>query len=479
MDFSTIITDGTFQGLVQTGLLERKANDTLFPWLQFRDRFVQQKQGSHEGTDGVMSRPGLIPSDGEPLRAGVDPDPTAFTYEQWTFLIEQYAQTFDIHMPTSVAAAFPHFEQAVSRLALAAGRTLNLLARNAAFNAALAGNTVTVGSHTFNAVTAGTLSVARLNGFTEARVPGTVGASQVRYAAVSSVNPLSITVSGLTNVKVVGYTPTYTLRTGRPDTAGPGTLSITFDTATNVTINARTAVLAIDRSLPIRVGGGSSIDSLSAGTDVVTTASFQSAMVQMRDDYVPYQPDGMMHCDLSPQHQQSLIQDATFQRLYRGKGIGGENVPFQRGVVAELFGLKFFENTECPKPSNVAGGTTAGYSTADRFGAELYVGGTTSGATVIRSLVTGGDALYERYVDLSGLLTEAGLQVRTSGAVARANGITVVADNVQMMIRPPLDRLAQQVSTTYSYQGCFTAAPDGSSTTSAQRFKRVSCIESV
>lgn len=224
LDFSVITSDPNFQAVVNQGIIESRVRDTLFPALMFRERYMRDKKADNEGVDGVISASGLIAPNGAPVKVGTEPDPVTNTFEQWTYLIRRYFQTTDIAMPTSLAAAFSTFSNTLDKMAKAAGQTLNRLARNGLYNAAMSGNTVTVGSKVISGTSTAALPVARLNGFTTARRPGVAGASVVKFDQVSSSNPLPITISGMTNVYVVGYTASVTLPNGEPDQTSPVTL---------------------------------------------------------------------------------------------------------------------------------------------------------------------------------------------------------------------------------------------------------------
>lgn len=478
LDFSLITSDPNFQAVVNQGIIESRVRDTLFPALMFRERYMRDKKADNEGVDGVVSASGLIAPNGAPVKVGTEPDPVTNTFEQWTYLIRRYFQTTDIAMPTSLAAAFSTFSNTLDKMAKAAGQTLNRLARNGLYNAAMSGNTVTVGSKVISGTSTAALPVARLNGFTTARRPGVAGASLVKFDQVSSSNPLPITISGMTNVYVVGYTATVTLPNGEPDQTGPGTLSLVHDSV-STTLSARTAVLANDRTTIQRSGGGDSIDAL-GGSDLFSFADLQAGVARMETNDVPRYADGNYAMDLAIAHKTEIFADDEFQILYRGRGTNeGQNRPYQKFVIAELFGITFYQNNESPRATNVTGASAAGYSEQDRFGGEMYVGGTTSGAEVRRSILSGAECGFEKYVDVSHLLSESGSVIaKTMGVVMSANAIRVIVDEVLMIIRAPIGKAQDDVAVSWMYEGDFFSRTDACSGDS-QRYKRVQCFESV
>ena len=64
--------------------------------------------------------------------------------EQWEARKHLYADSVDVHMPTSAAALANLLLEQTQKLGLGAGQTLNRMSRNAMYNAALAGHTQAV-----------------------------------------------------------------------------------------------------------------------------------------------------------------------------------------------------------------------------------------------------------------------------------------------------------------------------------------------
>ena len=185
-DFSTISQAPEIRALVQENLLERAFHDALFPRLLFRSEAAPQLWPNNVGDSMVFTGTGLITPKARPLTPGSDPAPSTYQAEQWEATLQQYADSIDTHMPTSIAAIANLFLRNAQQLGLAAGQTMNRLVRNRIGNAAGSGQTVFDGT----AAAATTQRVARLNGFTRARRPDLVAGSPVRFTTVSVNNPL-------------------------------------------------------------------------------------------------------------------------------------------------------------------------------------------------------------------------------------------------------------------------------------------------
>ena len=166
-DFSTILQAPEVRALVQQNILERAFHDSLFPRMLFRGEATPVVWPANVGDTMVFTGVGLIKPKMNPLAPGSDPIPSDYQKEQWSAQLQQYADTIDSHMPSSIVAIASLFYRNAQQLGLSAGQTMNRLVRNRLYNAALSGMTVAVGG----TQTGSTLNVARLNGFTTARRP--------------------------------------------------------------------------------------------------------------------------------------------------------------------------------------------------------------------------------------------------------------------------------------------------------------------
>jgi len=462
-DFSTILQTPQVRAVVQSNILEREFHDALFPRMLFRGEATPIEWPLNVGDSMIFSAPGLIAPDMRPARPGTDPTPVTYSVEQWTAQINQYHGTIDTHMPSSIVAIIDLFLRNAQQLGLMAAQSLNRKVRDVMYNAALSGWTVADGAQSATA----SLRVKRLNGFTRARNPNVSGASVVRFDPVSSSNPLAITVfdnGAATSFNVIGYTP------DTPgDEVGPGVLTLSAS-VTNVL--DRAYVISVDRTYLIRPGGGNKVDDL-ISTDIPTLADVREAIAHFWEQNVPEHPDMRFHAHLDPVSQTKLFADDEFQRLMTALP---DYYAYKQFALGEMLNTVFLRNSECPIPSTVNGGSTATFDQSDPFAGELYTNGTTSGLKVHRILFTAQGGVMEYWQNQDALITEAGL----TGAVAEPrisnNGIEIMSDRIQLIIRSPLNRMQDMVAVSWRFVGDWPVRTDAA-TGDASRYKRFLTIE--
>lgn len=463
-DFSVILQSAEVRSIVQENLLERAFHDALFPNLLFRGEVSPVIWPAGIGDTQIFSAPGLMAVNCKPLRPGEDPDPMTYPMEQWTAQLNQYAGAVDTHMPSSMLAIANLFLRNAHQLGMQAAQTLNRIVRDRMYAAALSGWTVADG----NQLATATLRVKRLAGFTRARNPLLSGTNTVRFELVSASNPLSVTVfdnAVATAFTVVGFTP------DTPgDEYGPGTITLNA-AVTNVA--DRGYVISVDRSDMVRVGGGNKVDDVGA-SDIPTLADIRSAIAKFWQDNVPAHPDGRYHAHLDPKSQALIFADPEFQRLMQSLP---DYFPYQEFALGQLLGTVFWRNSECPIAETVVGGTTATYSQDDPFVGELFSNGNpATGIRIHEILFTAQGGILEYYNDLSGLLTEAGIPGKIAEPQITNNGIEVMSERIQLLIRQPLNRLADKVSTAWKFMGDWPVRTDAA-TGGAARYKRMRVIQ--
>ncbi len=469
-DFSAISQDPTIRQLVQENLLERAFHDALFPRLLYRMEASPQLFPGNLGDSILFTGSGLMAAKPRPIVPGVDPSPSSYNSEQWGATVQQYADSIDTHMPSSALAIADLFLRNAHQLGMSAGQSIDRVARDRMFNAALSGATyaatdyISSGNQVLGG-TSGTLNVAYLNGFTKAR--GNSG-NPVRFDTVSSTNPLTISVEhtlGTLTAQVVGYSP---LNPG--DEIGPGTLSLTY--AAGGTVNAQSLVTAADATSIIRAGSRDQSGDIASG-DALTLALIRDAVARLRDQSVPEQADGNYHAHIDPISEAQVFSDANFARLLTSMP---DYYMYSDFTLGKLLGCVFFRNNESLSTNKVirSGGVTPTYSPDDPVAGMLSNFAQT--AKVRRVLFVGGGAINEYYVNANSLISEAGVTGRTGSFNITNNGIRVEANRIQMIIRAPLDRLQQMVSTSYSFIGDFPVRTD-SATGDAARYKRMVCVE--
>jgi len=463
-DFSTILQSPQVRALVQENILERAFHDALFPRLMFRGDATPQLWPGNVGDTMVFTGVGLIRPNLAPLVPGVDPVVSQFPAEQWTATARQYAGTIDTHMPTSIQAIADLFLRNTHQLGLQAGQTLNRLPRNAMYAAALSGQSVMDGA----AGPLATLRVARLNGFTRARRPDLVAGSPVKFDFVSANNPLQVTVAGVVGVQSIIAFAADTAG----DETGPGT--VTFSAP--ITVADRAAIKAVDASFIVRVGGGARVDDITSAS-TLQMRDLRSAMASMRQNNIPEHADGRMHCHLDPVQEAQIYNDPEWQRL-------NTSLPdyfiYKDFAIGQTLGMAMFRNSECPLPETVAGSPTSfvtpslSFSLADPFAGEMI---NPTGVTIHRALVSGQGGVMEYHQDMNQLLTEAGITGRVGEPQINNNGIEVYTDRIQLILRAPLNRLQDQVASSWKFIGDWPVRTDVTSGNLA-RYKRFTTIES-
>lgn len=441
--------------LIQDNTLERMFHDSLYPRLLYRSEAVPELWEANIGERVIFTRTGLLPVSKKPLTPGSDPTPSGYSIEQWEAEANQYGDTIDTHMPTSHVSLAPKFLRNTVQLGLNAGETLNQLVRDRLYRAYLGGNTVNTA-----VVAASTqIPVASLNGFTELLVDG-------RPQPVSPNNPVTAVVQEGTPIpiNVVAAVPDDIL-----NPFGPGTL--TTDVAISIAA-ARTAVLADQRARIIRAGGGDSVDIPAGPTSVLTLQQVINAVARMRDAKVPPCSDGYYHVHLTPTGESQIFADNQWQRLHESLPDGAA---YRDLAIGQLVGCRFYRNTENPNAGNTGTlvATGAQSSASGEVGSEIF---NVDGAEVRRAIVLGGGAVYEKYLDESKYITEAGVTGKIGSFSVVNNGVQVMTNRIRYILRAPLDRLQQVVAQTWSWSGDFSI-PSDQLTTDPARFKRATILE--
>lgn len=464
-DFSIITGSSQIRALVQQNFLQRAFHDALFPLMIFRHECRVKEWPANVGDSMVFSAATLKNVSTAPQRPGVDPTPTDEKYEQWSSTLQTYTRTKDVNMVDSITAIASLFLEKAKLLGLEAAMQINRVVRQSLYNAAESGWTVADGAQA--AVT--TLRVKRLNGFTRARNPELINGSVVAYGPVSNSNPLTVKIydnAGPAYVtrSVVGFTPD-----NAGDETGPGTLTLSGGA---VTVSDRAAVYSADRTDLIRVGGGDKVDDV-GNTDLVLLANIRSMVAKLRGNYVPVHGDGYYHAHGDSISESQLTGDAEFQRLNRGLP---DYYLYKQNVFGTLLGIIFISNVECPTASNVIGGDTATFSMDEQFAPELYNNGNAStGVQLHRILFTGADGVIEYYRDQSPIVSDAGLNGKRGQFSITNNGIQVMTDRIELILRAPVNRTQDTVAMTSRFIGDFPVRPDGGSGNFA-RYKRVNEI---
>lgn len=465
-DFSIISQDPTIRNLVQDNLLSRAFHDALFPRMLFRMEASPEIWPGNIGDVQLFTGKGLMPVSMAPIKPGVDPIPGGFQYEQWSAQLNMYANTIDTNMPTNMVALADLFLSNAATLGLNAAQSMNRVVRDRIYDAALSGQTVCDGAQA--AVTV--LAVKRLNGLTTARNPNLAAGSPVAFAPVSSSNPLAVSITTTTGTAartIIGYSST-----NPGDQIGPGTITLAGGA---VTVNDRGPVITVDASNVIRVGGGKSVDSIT-GADTFTLAAIRSANAYLRQQNVPTFGDGCYHAHLDPVSESQLFDDSDLKQLFTALP---DSNPFQDFAIGRLLGTVFLRDTECPVAETVLGGPLGVYDPNDQFAGELTSNGLPYDGTntkIHRPLFIGQGAVLEKYTDLGLLISDAGVTGKVGEFQITNNGIEVMVERIQLILRAPLDRLQNLVSTSWKFIGDWPVRTDAT-TGGPARYKRTLAVE--
>ena len=449
----------TVVNLIQQGALERAFHDGLFPALHYRAEALFEEWQGNTGVEIFESRPGILAPVVTPMVAGVDPIPVSMAYEQWSAKVDRYGNSSDIHMPTSAVACANLFLRTIHQLGLNAGQSMNRLPRNTLFTKYLSGMTnLTAATAAIDTI----IQVASLNGFTDV-----VTSATVRPTAVSVAVPLQITF-----MVAVPFTRNVIAATPNDATIpnGPGTL--TLSAAVGAIVPIRTPVLAVDHPDTLISGGGFSVDAI-AVADTIVLQDVINACNMLRTHNVQPHEDGLFHAHISPSSNSQLFADNALQRALTALP---DHPFYQQGFIGEIGGIGFFMNTESPTDINTGAFVATG--ALSRFSPEI--GAETRNATGVRIgrvLVTGKGALYERGLDESAYVSEAGVTGKIGEFDIMNAGIKVAVDRVRLILRAPINTMMDTVRASWSCTTGFPVPSDVLSGTGPQRNKRALVIQ--
>ena len=442
--------------IIQDSTLRRTYHDALWPRQLYRMEALVEGWAANQGDTLVETRGSLLPVVSQPLTAGMDPVPVNEAFEQWVVTACQYSNTMDTQMPSSWAALASKFSRDAHTLGLNAGQSLNRLVRNKLYTAYLGGTT-----HANNSATGTSVEVGSINGFTE------VVDANGQLQTVSSANPKSITV-GTDVVDCIGATPS------DPNIPlGAGTLTL----AASTTFVAGEVVTASDAPRQVYSGGGSSTDALT-GTDILTLADIREAVSSLQDNSVPPHEDGFYHCHIVPNGVSQVFGDNEFQRLNE---TNYGDAPYRDFIIGKLIGTYHYRDEENPGVTN--SGTLQTNRPDDapdsRLGSEISADVINKGnVPIIRTIITGGGAIYEKRINENQNLTDAGVTGLVGGFSVQTNGVQVDVDGIRFTIRSPLDRLQQIVTQTWSWSGDWGIPSDINGGKTSARYKRAVIINS-
>lgn len=459
-EFNSPIPEAVFS-IIQQGLMKRQFHDALYPALQYRAEAIPEKWEGNTGSEMFETRVGLLAPITQPLRPGTEPQPQAQSYEQWRASLKQFSGADDVDMKQSATAISNTFLSKINTLGLQAGQSVNRLARNSIIKRYLEGNTVlTVAALNTDTI----LNVASLSGFRESF---NIAAGDIRPQPVAPFKPLVITINGAIVRNVVGWQPN-----DPGDIDGPGRLLL--DAAVGgAGAPIRSPVLSSIRPQVVNIGGGTSVDAISA-SDIVDLQSVINAVAILRDNSVQPHEDGFFHCHISATGNAQLFADPVFQRLNTSLPQG---VQYSQGFVGWIAGVMFFMNTEAPNHRNASGRGRVPTGNLSYYSPEIASETTNAtGVNIGHTLLTGRGAMRETWFDEGQLVSEAGLNGKVGSFQVVNNNISIDLERIRLVIRAPMDRLQQFLSIAWSISTDFPIPTDITATVGPELLKRAIVI---
>ena len=407
------------QAIMQPFMLERTFEDALLPDFLYPALATQRPWSANLGDTRTFTRAGLMAPVTTPV-TGSDPTASTYGFEQFSMTMDQYANSVDTNMLQSAMTLSSKYLEDIQTLGVNAGQSLNRIARGRLYAAYGSGTTWVV---TAQGSASTTCVVKDATGFDKVY-------SNSTFVAVSAGTPLNITINGVANTVTAVNLGTNTLTLGTAVTQAVGDTVVSAAAPYSVRPNAKASRYNL------------------AGSDTATAAAFRAAVAQLRSNNVPT-IGGNYVAHVDPTTESQLYGDADFKQAYQGRG---DSRVFGEMSIGTFLGIDWVRNNEAP-------------TTTD--------GGSGANLTVHRPIVMGADALISGPFDgMQELLIGTGVDsvpyIRFIGPAAGAQ--------VALIVRPPQDRLQQNISTSWSWVGDF-AAPTDITTGTPARYKRAVVIE--
>lgn len=408
------------QAIMQNGLLERTFEDALLPEFLFAAIADNEPWAASMGDTSTRTRTGLLAPKTTPI-TGSDPGPSTYSVEQWSVTMDQYGDSVDTNMLHSAMTLASKYLRDIQTLAIGAGQSLNQIARNKLYRAYAGGRSWATAA----ATTDTTITVANVDGFTHNMVNGVP-------TPVSGANPLNVTIEGVANTV-----------TGASVTTGAGNLTL-GTTRVDVVGDAVVAANAPVSYRPNARDAGTDIIS----TDLATLSLFRAAVTRLRKMNVPT-VNGYYIAHVPPETESQLYADPDFKSALTGR----VDSPVYRDMsIGRFGGIDWVRNNETPSVTSA------------------------TGVVVQRPIVIGeGSLTANPFEDTATLLS--GTEVENVPSIRLFAG-PATGTQVALIIRPPQDRLQQNLSSTWSWVGDFGVPSDVTANGSdAARYKRAVMLE--
>jgi hypothetical protein len=222
----------------------------------------------------------------------------------------------------------------------------------------------------------------------------------------------------------------------------------------------------------VRSAAGASVDAIGPA-DTLTLQQCINAVAFLRRANVQPHDDGFYHAHISPLSMAQLFADPVFQRLNQSLP---EHVIYKEGFLGYISGIMFFMNTESPESFNSGNliATAQSGLYGDEIGSEIVNG---QGVQIGRVLITGRGVVYEKYLDESAYVTEAGTTGKIGDFEVVNNNIAILTERIRLVLRAPQDKLQQTVTATWSISTSFPTPSDITAPSGPERYKRAIVLE--
>lgn len=419
------------QAELQTGFLEREFEEGLDSVLAYRRECLMETVPARIGETLTRTRTGRKAPVTKPTNpqtnTGLDNGmtPSDASLEQYLMSLFQYNDSTDVDILGDMAAIANNLTRVARNNGVQAAQTQERLARQALFAAYLGGNSrvrTDLGA-------GGTTSchVDDVRGFFQVLVNGVP-------TSVSGTNTLTVSETAVSNS---GVTQTLTVTGVAADAVNlssvPDGVSgvITFSAATTP-VNGD-ALIAANAPKILRPFGHITTAQM-VNSDVLTMGIILDAVSYLRDNAVPPMGDGRYHVILDNTSMRQIFADQDFKVMLAASRNASE---FRDGDIVQLFDTTFIPTTE---------------TYVQQAGSSGATGASANTVRIRRVIVCGAEHMIEG--------TFEGMDSWLERQGVNAFGEIFLINNVAHIIRPPLDRLQQFVSLSWTWIGCYTVPTD-------------------
>ena len=453
-----IVGNANVTKLLQNDTISRVIGEALFPGLMFRAAAYREPWEAAVGQTMDFPMPGLFAVDTRPRTPGVAKTKLTQDFERYRATMRPYGEETEVHMPSNYVTATSLYLEKLQKLGLNAAQTLNRLPRNSLYTAYAYDNAMV------DQVAGATVRVSTLNGFRETFDPDT--ASPI---PVSNVNPRAVRINGTQIAQ--------TVIAAVPDDAeypdGPGTL--TFSAAVGFVAND--TITTLDASAIVRPNGVPNIDGIGVG-DTLNMRLIRQTVVNLRRNSIQGCGDGYFHLHFDPQGELNLAEDNRFQRQIEGLGLAED--PYLSFSVGRAASCTMFSNNEVPAEDTLTHYVQTRQNAAPLARGSGEIGGETTnrfGIPIMKTLVLGGGALVEKYVNETAFMTEAGVSGKIGGMQLSNGRVEIDMDGIRFITKAPSDIYNEFVDLAWSWSGDHVCPSNQLTGRTAARYKRAALIE--